>query len=364
MSSAKKTEAGRLQNVFEAYVQDYFAREKERHDYGGWFDPVYFDLSEFVGRRGKRIRPLLLMGVYQAFGGNKKPEDAAVLGAGLALELLHSFVLIHDDVIDRSDSRRGLPTLHKLAARRITSVEDRDRLGENIAMVAGDMLFAMSIRALQGCDFEAGVKGRALGCFLDYVSDTGAGEIRDILLGVHDIARVACQDIERMYHLKTTRYTFEAPCVIGAMLAGADESRVEALKSFTKPLGLAFQIQNDLLEFSNIKPQEPLTSGDLLEGKKTLLLREAYERLNEIEQSFLQMCLSSASRRESALLKIQDLIRKSGAVEVMEERRRQLFAEAEGVMGSSVFSPVESRALGELMGLIQRQMRIPGPGTV
>jgi len=364
MNAEKAAGTGNLQSAFEAFAQDYFAREKVRHDYGGWFDPVFFDLCEFVGRKGKRIRPLLLMGAYHAFGGKKKPEDPSVLGAGLAIELLHSFVLIHDDVIDRSDSRRGLPTLHKLASQRFTSIDDRDRLGENIAMVAGDMVFAMSIRALQGCDFASEVKGRVLDCFLDYISDTGAGEIRDIMLGVHDIARVTREDIERMYHLKTTRYTFEAPCVIGAMLAGADEGKVEALKRFTAPLGLAFQIQNDLHEFANIKPQEPLTSGDLLEGKKTLLLREAYERLNEIEQSFLQMCLSSASRRESALLKIQDLIRKSGAVAVMEERSRELFAEAEGVMSSPVFTAGESVALREAMLLIRRQMRLPGLQSV
>ena len=345
-----------MQNVFETYVQNYFSAEKERHDYGGWFEPVYFDLCEFVGRKGKRIRPLLLMEVYRAFGGEKKLEDPAVLGAGLALELLHSFVLIHDDIIDHSEKRRGLPTLHKLAAQRITSVEERERLGENIAMVAGDMLFAMSIRALQQCDFESGVKGRALACFLDYVSDTGSGEIHDILLGVHDIARVTRAEIQQMYHLKTTRYTLEAPCVMGAMLAGADPEKVEALKKFTAPLGLAFQIQNDLLEFSHIKPHEPLTSGDLLEGKKTLLLREAYERLNDIEQSFLQMYLSSASRRESALLKIQELIHKSGAVAVMEERCRNLFAEAEDVVSSPLFSSGESRTLCEAMTIIRRQV--------
>ena len=83
------------------------------------FEPLYLDITEFVARRGKRIRPMLMLGSYRVFGGEKSFEDHSLLRAALSLELLHSFILIHDDVIDQSERRRRLPTFHKLVEERL-----------------------------------------------------------------------------------------------------------------------------------------------------------------------------------------------------------------------------------------------------
>ncbi|NJK91544.1 MAG: polyprenyl synthetase family protein [Blastochloris sp.] len=344
-------------SALERFIQEHFSRQKERFHYGDWFEPLYFDLCEYTGRKGKRIRPLMLMLSYRAFQGDRALTDPSLLRCATALELLHTFVLMHDDVIDRSEKRRGLPTFHKLCAGRLAISEDRDRIGENIAMVMGDIVYAMAIQTLHESDFPPAIKDRVMSEFLQYTVDTGSGEILDILLGCQDVARVKQEQIEEMYHLKTTRYTFEAPCLMGALLAGATAEKLEGLKAITTPLGLAFQIQNDLIEYKAMNPLEPQGSCDLLEGKKTLLLKEAFLALDDVERSFLQMCLSSMAKRESALLKIQELVDKSGAVQLLEQRCGQLFAKSESMIDTGIFSAVEAESLHGLLATVRQQVR-------
>lgn len=357
MDTQQKTDLEQAQNALERFIQEHFSTQKERLQYGDWFDSLYFDLCEFTGRKSKRIRPLLLMLSYQAFQGKLALNDPSLLRSATALELLHTFVLMHDDVIDRSEKRRGLPTFHKLCSARLAVSEDRERIGENIAMVMGDIVFAMAVQTLHEADFSPELRDRVMSHFLSYTIDTGSGEILDILLGCQDVTRVKAEQIEDMYQLKTTRYTFEAPCVIGAVLAGASEEKILALRQITNPLGLAFQIQNDLAEFKALNPLEPHCSVDLLEGKKTMLLKEAFLSLDEVEKSFLQMCLSSVSKRESALIKIQELIDKSGAVKKLQLRCEQLFEESEKAIFADAFTAEESAALATALLVVKQQVK-------
>lgn len=345
-------------SLLESHIQEYFQRNKSAYSYGDWFEPLYFDLCEYVGRKGKRIRPLLLMACYKAFGGQKPLADSSVLTAAMSVELLHSFILMHDDIIDRSEIRRGLPTFHKLAQRRMEPLESSARQGESLSIVMGDMVFAMSLEALMDTDFDPELKVLSQKKFLRYATDTGAGEILDILLGTRDISRVSQEEIEEMYYLKTTRYTFEAPCVLGATLAGASKEQLQALTDFVRPLGLAFQIGNDLREFRYLDGDLTGLPTDLLEGKKTLLIHEAYEALSEVDRSFLQMCLGSERKTESTLIKIHDLVRKSGALDRLNRLASEHFDEAESTLNEGVLTDEQSEVLRNVIGGIRAQIKV------
>lgn len=352
------SEVERAQGNIETFAQEFFAKEKRKYDYGELFEPLYFDLCEFVGRKGKRIRPLFLMQTYRAMGGTKDMADPTLLRCAFTLELLHTFILIHDDIIDRSEKRRGLPTFHKLVEERLPHISDNHRIGQNVAVVMGDIVFAMAFDTLQQVSCPAKIRDALMRNFTRYATDTGCGEIYDILLGVKDVRRVSRDDIVRMYHLKTTRYTFEAPCIMGALLAGASNEKIEALTSIAKPLGLAFQIQNDLQEFKHLRIDDRMLPTDILEGKKTLLLCDTYANLNEIDQSFFQMCLSEPSASESKILKIRDLIDKSGAIPNLQAFSSDLLAKATRSLEDPVFTPEESAGLRELVGYIKDQVGI------
>ena len=347
-------------SFFETFLARFFNENTERYAYGDLFEPLYLDMTEFVARRGKRIRPLLLLGSYRIFGGDRTFEDSSLLRAALSLELLHSFILIHDDVIDQSERRRRLPTFHKLVEERLGKLDGAARVGGNVAVVVGDILFAMAVDTLRSTDFAPAVRDSALSHFLRYISDTGAGEIYDILLGTRDIARVAEADISRMYTLKTTRYTFEAPLVLGALLAGVDEDHLRELAELIEPVGLAFQIQNDLIEYHQFKGVDRLRQTDILEGKKTLLLRAAYDNLVDVDRSFLQLCLSTRTSNDASVSKIEQLIDKSGAVALLTQKMESLFQKAETARENSSFTPGQRDGLREAFALVRQQTQHTG----
>jgi geranylgeranyl diphosphate synthase type I len=339
--------------LFENFLARFFQENSERYGYGELFEPLYLDITEFVARRGKRIRPLLLLGSYRIFGGDRPFADTSLLRAALSLELLHSFILIHDDVIDQSERRRRLPTFHKLVEERLGKIDGH--MGGNVAVVVGDIIFAMAVDTLRSTDFAPAVRDAALSHFLRYISDTGAGEVYDILLGTRDIARVEEADISRMYTLKTTRYTFEAPLVLGALLAGVDDDHLRELAELIEPVGLAFQIQNDLLEYHQFKGVDRLRQTDILEGKKTLLLRAAYDNLVDVDRSFLQLCLSTRTSNDASVSKIEQLIDKSGAVSLLSQKMEALFHKAEAALENSSFTPAQREGLREAFSLVRQQ---------
>ena len=345
---------------FENFLARFFQENAERYAYGDLFEPLYLDMTEFVTRRGKRIRPMLMLGSYRIFGGDRLFDDRSVLRAAVSLELLHAFILIHDDVIDQSERRRRLPTFHKLVEERLGKIDGAPRVGENVALVVGDILFAMAVDTLRSTDFAPGLRDAALSHFLRYISDTGAGEIYDILLGTRDIARVGEADIMRMYTLKTTRYTFEAPLVLGALLAGVGEDLLRELAELIEPVGLAFQIQNDLIEYQQFKGVDRLRQTDILEGKKTLLLRVAYDHLTDVDRSFLQLCLSTRTSNDASVSKIEQLIDKSGAVALLTKRMESLFQKAETALEDSSFTPAQRDGLREAFSLVRQQTQHTG----
>jgi geranylgeranyl diphosphate synthase type I len=346
--------------LFESYLARFFQENAERYAYGELFEPLYLDLTEFVGRRGKRIRPLLFLASYRIFGGERSFGDDALLRPALSLELLHAFILIHDDVIDQSERRRGLPTFHKLVEERLRRLDGAARVGGNVAVVMGDILFALALDTLRSIDFPSALRDAALARSLHYITETGAGEIYDILLGTRDIARVEESDIACMYTLKTTRYTFEAPLVLGALLAGASEESLRELAELIEPVGLAFQIQNDLIEYQKFKGIDRLGQTDILEGKKTFLLRLAYDRLEDLDRSFLQLCLSTRASNDASISKIEQLIDKSGAVAELTQRMEALFQKSEVALESSSLLPEQRAGLREAISLVRQQTQHTG----
>jgi len=358
--STLRAELQQASASFENFLARFFQENAERYAYGELFEPLYLDMTEFVGRRGKRIRPLLLLASYRAFGGTRAFADTSLLRAALSLELLHSFILVHDDVIDQSERRRRLPTFHKMVEERLGKIAEAPRVGANVALVVGDILFAMAVDTLRSTDFPPAMRDAALGHFLRYISDTGAGEVYDILLGTRDIARVEEADIARMYTLKTTRYSFEAPLVLGALFAGIGDDQLRELAELIEPVGMAFQIQNDLIEYSQFKGVDRLRQTDLLEGKKTLLLRAAYDNLVDVDRSFLQLCLSTRMSNDASVSKIEQLIEKSGAVGLLTSKMEALFEKAQAALQSSSFTPAQRDSLREAFALVRQQTQHTG----
>lgn len=338
----------------DARLAEYLEAQRAEHLRHPVFAVLYDDLTEFVCRPGKRIRPLLFLLADQVFRRNAPATgEKELLSVGASLELLHAFILVHDDIIDRAETRRGRPTLHRLIEGRISTFSDRHRAGRNLALVMGDILFALAQRCLLETPLPGGVVARLGTLLLGCMVDTGFGEVADIVHSTRDVAKVSSDEIEQMYCLKTTCYTIECPLTMAAVLNGVDAAGVEALGRIARPAGLAFQIQNDLQEFARFELSDADVPADILEGKKTLLMRTAYDLLNENDRGFLQLCFSAGTQTEGTLSKARELITKSGAVGRLTARVDELFASAHEETRRAPFEPDVRDGLLALVQLVR-----------
>ncbi len=311
--------------------------------------PYHEALAEFVQRPGKRIRPLLFLQAAELFAPARAVRFSAdLVSVAAGLEMLHAFVLIHDDLIDASDLRRALPALHRAFEEHTGA-----RTGSNLAMVFGDLLFALAQKAI--ADTAIPNRAELLSNLLDYVFDTGFGEISDILLGEACIAGVRRAEIEGMYLCKTTRYTIECPMVLASVFAGSGEGERRQLAAVARPAGLAFQVQNDLKEF--LRGLDGGGSDDLFDGKKTLLLRTAYERLPSAERKTVRALLALDRRGPAEIGALQELILQSNAVAEQEAFTAELFGEALLAAQSPTFSPEVQAGLVELLHTVRRLLQ-------
>jgi len=242
--------------------------------------PILFkSIREFTLREGKRIRPLLLILCYKAYAPLSKKISRKLYNASTCMEFLHNFMLIHDDIIDRSNLRRGKPTMHKILAHTVAT-QNPDKLGIDLSIIAGDIVYALAIDAFLSIDAPPERKERALKYFIQTATFTAMGEFIDTVSGVKPVADVDEKDVFLNYTLKTARYTFDCPMVTGAILAGAAPPEIKKISRFGILIGQAFQIQDDIIGIFETEANigKPILS-DLQEEKKTILVTHAFRTL-------------------------------------------------------------------------------------
>ncbi|MFH1395088.1 MAG: polyprenyl synthetase family protein [Candidatus Omnitrophota bacterium] len=239
---------------------------------------LYSAITNFLVRDGKRIRPILFILSYLGYTKKRTILHKNLLRASLSFELLHDFLLIHDDIIDESDLRRGKPSMHNLLNRSL-NISPKHKLGANLGIVTGDILFALATKALLSFNEKPLRKENALKMFTDITTYTGIGEFIDVLNNISNIDKISKKDINLTYSLKTSKYTFEGPLVIGGILSGAQKKEINNLSKLGCILGQAFQIQDDLLDiFGAVKKTGKPVFSDIAESKKTLLIWQTYKR--------------------------------------------------------------------------------------
>jgi len=279
---------------------------------------------------GKRLRPCLVILSCEAVGG--KTKDA--LEAAAAIELLHTFTLIHDDIMDHDEIRRNVKTVHVL-------------WGEPIAIVAGDALFAKVFEALAANMQRLGVDGKRAAEVLDIVSKASfeicRGQTKDLLMAKK--RRVTEEEYLDMIAGKTGAL-IEASMRVGALLGGGTRKQVNLLGRYGMLIGMAFQIRDDVLGIIGEKHKfgKPIGS-DIQEGKKTLLVVKALERLDPKDRRTLLRLLGKKDITRKEMRKAIGLLEKSGAIEYASRKAEAMVNEAKKLLGELP----ESRAKNALL---------------
>jgi geranylgeranyl diphosphate synthase type I len=298
-------------------------------------------LRRLVDAGGKRLRPAFCYWAFVGAGGD--PDDPRIIDAGAAFELLHAFALVHDDVMDGSDTRRGAPTTHVEFAREHRRGgwrgEDR-RYGEGVAILMGDLSHVYADMLLGDVGPEAAA------VWNDLRLELNVGQYLDLLATARaDRDRVVAHRIARY---KSGKYTIERPLHVGAALAGRLGDLQGPLSAYGDPLGEAFQLRDDVLgAFGDPAVTGKPVGQDLREGKPTPLLAAAVERASDGHHDLLDR-VGQPGLSDGEVLAIQQLLVDGGALDEIERLIERLTARAIDVIGTA---DITLRARDELVDL-------------
>ncbi len=290
--------------------------------------PLLFNsIKEFILRDGKRIRPILFCIGY--FGFSKKAPRGLYRSA-LSLELLHDFMLVHDDIIDKSDLRRGKPSMHALLNKYLENGKNFKFSGEDLTIVVGDGMYALALDAFLAVKEDSQRKELALRQLISAALYTGSGEFIELLLGTKPIEKITKNDIYKIYDHKTANYTFASPLTMGALLAGAREKQIKKLFDYGMFLGRAFQIKDDIIgTFARSVETGKSNLTDISEAKRTLLIWYAYNHSDKIRKATIERVFSGNSVGNKELFKIREIIADSGGLDYAKKEIKKLLDKAQ-----------------------------------
>jgi geranylgeranyl diphosphate synthase type I len=285
---------------------------------GGDMGAIAEALRSLVMRGGKRLRAVLLAASYEGCRG--EGGSLAVSAAGAALELLQAYLLVHDDWMDGDDVRRGGPSVPAMMRERLPAYADA------ASVLAGDLASAWAQESLLELELPPARVLLAARELARMQREVIHGQVLDVASHARD-----AREVEAMYALKTASYTVRGPVVMGARLAAASEARVAALAAFAQPLGVAFQLRDDVLgTFGDPRVTGKPAGSDLLKGKRTALLVDALgdARAAEALRRVLGRPEASEAEHRAAVAAVEA----SGARARVEERIDTLTREARAAL--------------------------------
>lgn len=246
------------------------------------YSPIIYSMSG----GGKRLRPVLLLITLEAFGGN---IDEA-MPAAMAVEIFHNFTLLHDDIMDNADVRRGKPSVYA-------------KWGGNVALLSGDAMLITAYKHLNR--ISASVLPRVMNIFSDMALEVCEGQQYD--MDFESMEKVSVVDYMQMIERKTSAL-LSGSAMIGATMAGASDDDVKKIYRFATELGLAFQLQDDVLDSYGDESLGKKIGGDILEGKQTFLMVQAMSRADAAQREVLRTThLADELTNEQKIAKVKAL---------------------------------------------------------
>jgi geranylgeranyl diphosphate synthase type I len=338
----------------DAVLKEFFAeRRAEADTLGPDFAATVAELESFVLRGGKRMRPAFAwLGWIGAGGDPQDPAAAAVLSACTGFELLHAAGLIHDDIIDASQTRRGHPSAHVTYAQRHRARRfsgDPEAFGTGTAIVIGDLALIWSDVLVRGSGLPVDAQTRVSPVWSAVRSEVTYGQLLDLISQASDD-----EDIDtalRVNQYKTASYTVERPLQFGAAIAGAGADLVAAYGSFGADIGIAFQLRDDMLGVFGDPAVTGKPSGDdLREGKRTALLAAALKRADKQDPAAARFVRATIGTDLSGddLDRVRAILVDVGAVEHMEREIAVRADRALAVLEASSATSPAKRQLAEM----------------
>jgi len=313
--------------------------------------PMVDAIADLV-RGGKRLRPAFCYWGWRGAGG---PDGEAIVVAAAALEFFQAAALIHDDVMDDSDTRRGMPAVHRRFAtlhRGSGWTGDGERFGLAGAVLAGDLCLVWSDQLFTASGLDDATLRLGRGVFDRMRTELMGGQYLDMLEQAVAAQRVggAVERARRVIRYKSAKYTIEHPLLIGGSLAGADAALLATYSAYGLPLGEAFQLRDDVLGVFGDPAQTGKPAGDdLREGKRTVLVAKALETATPVQAQEVRRLLGDPGLDAAGVETLRTIIVETGALDAVEQLVDELVGRSRAALAAAA---VDEPARSVLHGLI------------
>lgn len=313
------------------------------------------ELKEYCLRPGKRVRPLLMILSYLAFKGEtNKLKEIIRLAAGI--EIMHSFLLIHDDIMDRAPLRRGGKSLHVICQELFSKKTFNNRIGEDVALVLGDIIFADVINWIADSGIDLKIKNSFLKVFSHCYSITGWGQILDSIYSLPKKIKISVAIPERINKFKTAYYTLFYPMYMGYILTGKNNKDIiDKLKKFAIPVGIGFQIRDDIISiFGDQFKTGKSDISDIIDGKHTILIYNTMNLLSKNKQKEFTKLFLKRKKTQSDIKKIKNMIIECGAFDKCLSTMDRLFKQALKQLDMLSLPSAQKNVLNDLIEYLRK----------
>lgn len=340
-------DAADLRQRVKVALADFLRRQGRTLDLlGDELGPVVGIAESFLLEGGKRLRPAFAYWGYRGAGGNDCSE---VINAVSSLELLHACALIHDDLMDGSDTRRGLPSVHRTFAgmhREEQWVGDPESFGMSAAILLGDLALVWADQMFHESGIDHSIMSSAQHLYDEMRVELMAGQYLDVL--EQSLATQSVDRSLRVARYKSGKYTVERPLHLGAMLAG-NSALLDAYSQYGLPLGEAFQLRDDVLGVFGDPSETGKPAGDdLREGKRTVLIAVALDRADTVQEHQLLRLLGDSGLDAKGVETLRTIIVETGALAFTEEKIDQLMSQSLAALRQADIEPSAKEVLHDL----------------
>ncbi len=341
---------GEIATVVKALDRFFDDKIDQVTQYGPWHRQYYSNVKEYIMRGGKRLRPVLVVLGYKAVKGDTVPDN--LYTAALCVEILHNGSLLHDDLIDHDETRRGGKTFHAtyrdLYLERKKDAEAAFDHGMTMAILGGDSLINLGASAITAAKLDGDISAR----LHDLYEFSFQNLVDGVLLEMNMITdkTATTKTYLQMVRMKTA-VLFDRSLMMGAIMARATDSQLRALEEFGIKVGQAFQVQDDILgSFGDEEKVGKSASGDIREGKKTMLVFEVYAKANDKQRKEFDRLLGKSGITEKEIERVRELFQDTGALKTTQKKMSELLTEGQKALDKAE-PPLNKKYKEFLIGL-------------
>ena len=330
------------------------AENKYLNEIGSELAPVATAMERFLLDSGKRLRPLF---AYLGFLGTGSKPSIEILRACASLELVHVCALMHDDVMDASDTRRGAPSIHR--AFEAMHVEEKlsgsaAQFGISSAILLGDLALVWSAKMLHQSGIDGATLLRSLPMYDEMRVELMAGQYLDVY--EQALASVSVERSLKVARYKSGKYTIERPLHFGAALGDGKPDLFTTYSNYGLPLGEAFQLRDDILGIFGDPQETGKPAGDdLREGKRTVLLANVMELADSTQKSEINSTLGNQGLDLAQVNKVREIFVSTGALSEVEALISKLTSSAQSALEHGEIDPMATSALTQLLTIVTQR---------